>query len=62
MSTTLQDLSSEIRHFSAELKRLEQRLKSEPPPTRYFERVSASRGQCAADGLERKRTHQRGAH
>jgi hypothetical protein len=32
MSTTLQDLSSEIRHFSAELKRLEQRIKSEPPP------------------------------
>jgi hypothetical protein len=32
MSTTHEDLSSEIRHFSAELKRLEQRLKSEPPP------------------------------
>src|SRR5229473_7528952 len=32
MSTTLQDLSSEIRHFSAEMKRLEQRLKSEPTP------------------------------
>jgi hypothetical protein len=32
MSTTTEDLSSEIRHFSAELKRLEQRLKSEPPP------------------------------
>jgi hypothetical protein len=32
MSTTPEDLSSEIRHFSAELKRLEQRLKSEPPP------------------------------
>jgi hypothetical protein len=31
MNTT-EDLSSEIRHFSAELKRLEQRLKSEPPP------------------------------
>ena len=30
--STLPDLSSEIRHFSAELKRLEQRLKSEPPP------------------------------
>ncbi|MGC2742131.1 MAG: hypothetical protein WA672_03025 [Candidatus Angelobacter sp.] len=32
MSTPTEDLSSEIRHFSAELKRLEQRLKSEPPP------------------------------
>jgi hypothetical protein len=32
MSTTPEDLSSEIRHFSAELKRLEKRLKSEPPP------------------------------
>ena len=32
MSTTPEDLSSEIMHFSAELKRLEQRLKSEPPP------------------------------
>src|SRR6476469_9137889 len=32
MNTTPQDLSSEVRHFSAELKRLEQRLKSEPPP------------------------------
>jgi hypothetical protein len=32
MSTTPQDLSSEIQHLSAELKRLEQRLKSEPPP------------------------------
>jgi hypothetical protein len=32
MSTTPEDLSSEIRHFSVELKRLEQRLKSEPPP------------------------------
>src|SRR5947199_7527368 len=32
MSATTEDLSSEIRHFSAELKRLEQRLKSEPPP------------------------------
>jgi hypothetical protein len=32
MNTTLQDLSSEIRHFSAEMKRLEQRLKSEPTP------------------------------
>jgi hypothetical protein len=32
MSTLPEDLSSEIRHFSAELKRLEQRLKSEPPP------------------------------
>lgn len=27
-----EDLSSEIKHFSAELKRLEQRLKSEPTP------------------------------
>lgn len=32
MSATPEDLSSEIKHFSAELKRLEQRLKSEPPP------------------------------
>jgi hypothetical protein len=32
MSATTEDLSSEIRHFSAELKRLEQRIKSEPPP------------------------------
>ena len=32
MSATTEDLSSEIMHFSAELKRLEQRLKSEPPP------------------------------
>jgi hypothetical protein len=32
MNTVPEDLSSEIRHFSAELKRLEQRLKSEPPP------------------------------
>jgi len=32
MSVTTEDLSSEIRHFSAELKRLEQRIKSEPPP------------------------------
>lgn len=32
MNTTPQDLSSEIQHLSAELKRLEQRLKSEPPP------------------------------
>ena len=32
MSTLPEDLSTEIRHFSAELKRLEQRLKSEPPP------------------------------
>jgi hypothetical protein len=32
MNTAPEDLSSEIRHFSAELKRLEQRLKSEPPP------------------------------
>ena len=32
MNTTPQDLSSEVRHFSAELKRLEERLKSEPPP------------------------------
>ena len=32
MNTSPEDLSSEIRHFSAELKRLEERLKSEPPP------------------------------
>ncbi|MGC2742422.1 MAG: hypothetical protein WA672_04485 [Candidatus Angelobacter sp.] len=32
MNTTTEDLSCEIRHFSAELKRLEQRLKSEPTP------------------------------
>lgn len=32
MNALPEDLSSEIRHFSAELKRLEQRLKSEPPP------------------------------
>ena len=32
MNTTPEDLSSEIKHLSAELKRLEQRLKSEPPP------------------------------
>ena len=32
MSTPPQDLSSEIRRLTAELKRLEQRLKSEPPP------------------------------
>ena len=32
MSTPPEDLSSEIMHFSAELKRLEQRLKSEPSP------------------------------
>ncbi|HLK07303.1 MAG TPA: hypothetical protein VKV30_05170 [Candidatus Angelobacter sp.] len=32
MNTTPKDLSSEVRHFSAELKRLEERLKSEPPP------------------------------
>jgi hypothetical protein len=32
MSATTEDLSSEIRHFSAELKRLEQRIKTEPPP------------------------------
>ena len=32
MNATPQDLSSEINHFSAELKRLEQRLKSEPTP------------------------------
>jgi hypothetical protein len=32
MNTVPEDLSSEIRHFSAELKRLEQRLKSEPTP------------------------------
>jgi hypothetical protein len=32
MSTLSEDLSSEIMHFSAELKRLEQRLKSEPSP------------------------------
>lgn len=32
MNTSPEDLSSEIRHFSAELKRLEERLRSEPPP------------------------------
>jgi len=32
MSTPPEDLSSEIRHFTAELKRLEERLKSESPP------------------------------
>lgn len=32
MNTTSEDLSCEIRHFSAELKRLEHRLKSEPTP------------------------------
>lgn len=32
MQTTPKDLSSEIRHISAELKRLEERMKSEPPP------------------------------
>jgi hypothetical protein len=32
MNTTSDDLSSEIKHLSAALKRLEQRLKSEPPP------------------------------
>jgi len=32
MSTTPKDLSSEIKHFSSELMRLEQRIKSEPPP------------------------------
>ena len=32
MNTIPKDLSSEISHFSAELKRLEERLKSEPPP------------------------------
>jgi len=32
MNTTSDDLSSEIKHLSAELKRLEQRIKSEPPP------------------------------
>jgi hypothetical protein len=32
MNTTPKDLSSEIIHFSAELKRLEERIKSEPPP------------------------------
>ena len=32
MSATPPDLSSEIQHLSAELKRLEQRLKSEPTP------------------------------
>lgn len=32
MSTTPEDLSSEIRHFTAELKRLEERIKSEPSP------------------------------
>ena len=32
MQTTPEDLSAEIKHFSAELRRLEQRLKSEPTP------------------------------
>ena len=32
MNEPSEDLSSEIKHFSAELKRLEQRLKSEPTP------------------------------
>lgn len=32
MNTTPKDLSTEVRQFSAELKRLEERLKSEPPP------------------------------
>jgi hypothetical protein len=32
MSTTPKELSAEIQHLSAELKRLEHRLKSEPPP------------------------------
>jgi hypothetical protein len=32
MNMATEDLSSEIKHFSAELKRLEQRLKSEPTP------------------------------
>jgi hypothetical protein len=32
MNKTPEDLSSEIRHFTAELKRLEERLKSELPP------------------------------
>jgi hypothetical protein len=32
MGTTPQDLSSEIQHLSAVLNRIEQRLKSEPPP------------------------------
>ena len=32
MNTTSEDLSCEISHFSAELKRLEHRLKSEPTP------------------------------
>jgi hypothetical protein len=32
MHTTPKDLSSEIRHISAELKRLEERIKTEPPP------------------------------
>jgi hypothetical protein len=32
MNVPLEDLSSEINRFSAELKRLEQRLKSEPSP------------------------------
>lgn len=32
MNTTTRDLSSELQQFSAELKRLEQRLQSEAPP------------------------------
>jgi len=32
MNTTPEDLSSEIRRFTAELKRLEERIKSEPSP------------------------------
>ncbi|HWG39506.1 MAG TPA: hypothetical protein VN658_03075 [Candidatus Acidoferrales bacterium] len=32
MNMTSEDMSCEIRHFSAELKRLEHRLKSEPTP------------------------------
>jgi len=32
MSTTPEDLSSEIKHLSAALRRLEQRLKAEAPP------------------------------
>ncbi|HEY4677705.1 MAG TPA: hypothetical protein VIJ01_11110 [Candidatus Angelobacter sp.] len=32
MNTPLEDLSSEINRFSAELRRLEQRLRSEPTP------------------------------
>jgi outer membrane murein-binding lipoprotein Lpp len=32
MNTTPKDLSTEVRQLSAELKRLEERLKAEPPP------------------------------